>query len=107
MNVIEALKQSKSCRVIKDGRIARVNTSDYLCWVDNKKIVLVADLLRDNWMPFKEEKKELVVKNVTWHNTGNIIYPSSFHRSNNLEDSNSWDEVLNKPLMTMTLTWEE
>ncbi len=88
-----------------DGKIAEINTTGYLFWRSGT-LVNAKDLLKEDWMPYKD-KKQIVVKNVNWYKSGTTVYPSSFHRSNNLEDSNSWDEVLNKPGMTMTLTWEE
>ncbi len=96
MNIVEALNRSKHRKAILNGEIAEVGTYGYLFW---RKGVLVngKDLLKGDWQPYKD-KKQMILKDITWHKTGNIVYPSNFY---------CWDEVLNKPGMTMTLTWEE
>ncbi len=103
MNIVDALKQNK--KVVVHGDIAEINTSGYLFWASGELIEAI-DLLSEYWEPCIE-KKEIVINDVKWYKSGGVVYPTSPGWSFCSDNEHSWDKLLNKPLMTMTLTWEE
>lgn len=109
MNIIEALQRGKgkAMLVCDNTRRAIEQSSEVLRWVDGQ-ILKCPDILRQDWLPYKE-KKQIVIKGVVWHrpqtdDSFTKAYPSS---AEEIVFSNDKYDLINKPKMTMTLDWEE
>lgn len=62
MNIVDALKQNKTCKVKRGERIAQVHyKEDILRWLDTGNVVQAEDLLKEDWEPYME-KKEVLIK---------------------------------------------